>query len=68
MTRENKSAETQEVVDWEIDKEAFISILRHAAARDRTVIEFRTRERDDGTRVFDTAMDITEHVRALEDD
>lgn len=55
-----------ETVTFGIDKQTLLSILQRAASQDRTVIEFRTKERDDGETVLDSAMDITEHVEVLE--
>lgn len=53
-------------VTLNLDKESFIDILRRAAGRDRTVIEFQTTV-EDGQRVLDSALDITDHVESLED-
>ena len=55
-----------ESVTFGIDKETLLSILRRAASQERTVIEFRTTESDDG-RTLDSAMDITEHVEKMEE-
>jgi broad-specificity NMP kinase len=59
MTDENK-------VGFNIDKESLLSILRTAASRERTVVEFQTVERH-GERQLDQAIDITEHVKQLEE-
>jgi len=48
-----------------IAKDDLLDILRHAASQERTVIEFRTTESDNG-RELDQALDITEHVEQLE--
>jgi len=53
-------------VDFNIDKETLLSILKRAASRERTVVEFQTNERD-GERVLDRALDITDHVQSLEE-
>jgi len=50
-----------------LDKDAFIQILKRAASRERTVVEFRTKEKDE-ERVLDSAIDITDHVKSLEED
>lgn len=55
-----------EDVEFSIDKANFMEILRRAASQERTIIEFQTTETD-GVRELDTAMDITDHVSALED-
>lgn len=47
-------------------KNALSEILATAAARDRTVIEFRTKETESGSRYLAHALDITDHVDALE--
>lgn len=54
-------------VTFGIDKQTLLSILQRAASQERTVIEFRTKERDDGETVLDSAMDITEHHTKLEE-
>jgi hypothetical protein len=50
-----------------LDKETFLEIMKTAASQERTIIEFRTAERD-GETVLDRAMDITEHVEVLEEE
>lgn len=47
-------------------KQRLKQILAHAAANDRTVIEFRTTETEHGTRHLSHALDITEYVGELE--
>lgn len=42
------------------------SILCEAAKKERTVVEFKTRRRDDGRRELYQALEVTEHVEALE--
>jgi hypothetical protein len=54
-------------VAFNIDPETMMDILRVAASRERTVVEFRTRDGPDG-RMLDTVLDITDHVESLEDD
>jgi hypothetical protein len=63
---ERQSKSGSEPVVWGLDKETFLQMMRHVAAQERTVLEFKTRERD-GRRVLDHVMDITEHVSALEE-
>ena len=43
------------------NRETLVEILSHAKSRDRVVIEFRTNEHGETT-----ALDITDHVAALE--
>ena len=62
---DTQEEQTNDTVSFSIDKQTFLSILKHAASRERTVIEFRTIEQD-GERRLDTALDITEHVEHLE--
>jgi hypothetical protein len=50
-----------------IDKQDVLSILRTAASKERCVIEFRT-DMQSGERTLSTAIEITDHVEALEDD
>lgn len=57
---------TDEVING-LDKETLLSILKKAASQERTVVEFRTVDRD-GERVLDRALDITDHVDSLESD
>lgn len=53
---------TDDEVTFSIDKETLLNILRHAASKDRTIVEFT---REDGELKY--AKEITEHVEALED-
>lgn len=46
------------------NKDALVEILSHAAASDRTIIEFRSS--GEGAEREVTALDVTEHVEALE--
>lgn len=50
-----------------IDSDTLLDILKVAASRERTVVEFQTHEVD-GQRELDFAMDITEHVEQLENE
>lgn len=54
-----------ESVTFNIDKETLLSLLKRAASQERTVLEFRTVETDDGP-VLDSVLEITEHVEELE--
>lgn len=63
--RPDQSRDT-DTVALNIDPKQLMSMLRHAASQDRTVIEFRRTEQADGTKALDTALDITEHVKDLE--
>jgi len=53
-------------VTFGIDKETLLSILRRAASQERTVVEFRT-EYDGEQRKLSSALEITDHVKTLED-
>lgn len=53
-------------VQFSIDKESLMGILKEAASKERTVVEFRTRQTDDGGRELHHAIEITEHVDILE--
>lgn len=48
-------------------KQNLTEILSHAASQERTVIEFRTTETEQGARHLSHALDITDHVEELED-
>lgn len=50
-----------------LDKANLLEILTYAAGRDRTVIELRTTENADGERELSHAIDISEHVEAMEE-
>lgn len=52
-------------VTFSLDKETFLDIIKHAAGQERTVVEFKTRETDNG-RELHHAADITDHVVSLE--
>lgn len=52
---------------FNIAPEQMTAILCEAATKERTVVEFQTREQADGTRELHQAMEITEHVERLED-
>lgn len=49
-------------------KDSLTEILAHAAANDRTIIEFRVTETESGRRHLSHALDITEHVSEMEAD
>lgn len=53
---------------FNISPQEMTAILCEAATKERTVVEFQTRERPDGTRELHQAMEITEHVERLEED
>lgn len=61
------SQNKRETVKLGIDKQTLLDILKHAASRERTVIEFQTNIVD-GERQLDTALEITDHVNELESD
>jgi hypothetical protein len=61
---QNKSTEK---VTLAIDKETLLDILKHAAGRERTIVEFQTNVVD-GERQLDTVLEITDHVNELESD
>ena len=48
-------------------KNELTDILAHAAANDRTVIEFRTKETESGRRHLAHAIDVTEHFCKMEE-
>jgi hypothetical protein len=52
---------------FNISPEEMTSILCEAAEKKRTVVEFQTRKRDDGRRELYQAVEITDHVEALEE-
>jgi hypothetical protein len=53
-------------VSFNIDSETLIGILKEAASKKRTVVEFRTSENDEGDRELNKVVEITEHVEKLE--
>lgn len=56
----------EESVAFNITPEQMTEILAEAASKERTVIEFRTREVH-GRRELHRAVEITDHVEAMED-
>lgn len=62
MPEKNKSS----TVRIAFDSEHFADMLAYAASQERTIIEFQTNIVE-GERTLDTAMDITNHVKELED-
>ena len=63
--KKKQVTDNTESVTFNIDKETLLSLLKRAASRERTVLEFRTVETDDGP-VLDSVLEITEHVEELE--
>jgi hypothetical protein len=53
-------------VSFNIDSETLIGILKEAASKKRTVVEFRTSENGEGDRELNKVVEITEHVEKLE--
>jgi len=52
---------------FNISPEKMTSILCEAAKKERTVVEFKTRRNNEGRRELYQALEITDHVEALED-
>lgn len=53
-------------VSFNLDRETLMEVLKEAASKERTVVEFRTSENEEGERKLDKVMEITEHVEVLE--
>lgn len=64
---ENDEETPDEPAMFNISPEEMTSILCEAAKKERTVVEFKTRRRDDGRRELYQALEVTEHVEALEE-
>lgn len=60
------SSESSDEVELSLNKSQLLAMLKRAASKKRTVIEFRTVTQNGETKL-DSAMDITDHVAALED-
>ena len=56
----------QETVAFNIEPGQMAGILAEAASKERTVVEFRTRSTGGGGRELHRAVEITNHVQALE--
>lgn len=52
---------------FNISPEEMTAILCEAAEKERTVVEFQTKKRDDGRRELYQAMEVTSHVEKLEE-
>jgi len=58
---------SDEEVTFNIEPSTILSILKRAASKERTVVEFRAEEKD-GEMQLSKALDITDHVEVLESD
>lgn len=57
----------EEPAVFNISPEEMTSILCEAAKKERTVVEFQTRRNNEGRRELYQALEITDHVEALEE-
>lgn len=60
------SDDDNERVAFNLSPEQMTAIFAEAATKERTVVEFRTREMENGKRELHKALEITEHVEELE--
>lgn len=59
-------SEDDETVAFNISPEKMTAILAEAASKPRTVVEFQTRETEDGRELYQ-ALEITQHVEQMEE-
>lgn len=65
MTDNNDTPD--EAAVFNISPSEMTAILCEAAEKERTIVEFQTRVREDGRRELYQAMEVTEHVAELEE-